>query len=430
MTSQPQGPDATPDEPHFETTTGILERYRRTVENETNAGLLLLLGAAVALLWANSPWRGSYQDLAAFEVGVPWFDLTLSLGHWASDGLLAIFFFVVGMELKSEFVTGSLRDPRKALVPILAAVCGVVGPVAFYSITQLVTGSGEFGGWAIPVATDIAFALAVLSVFGKGVPVAARVFLLTLAVVDDLIGIILIAVFFAGEINVLALLGAAAGVVLFAVLVRLRVHPAILWPVGIATWVFMHSSGIHATIAGVVLGMMVTARPRDGEEHALTHRYVGALNVYSAGLILPIFAFFAAGVSVVDSGGLGAMLADPVAVGIYLGLPVGKYIGIFGGVALMIGVFRLRLGDGLHLRDIGAVALVAGVGFTVSLLIAQLSFSPTDPHEAHARVAVLLGSLIAALVGGGALRVRARHHGRRRREHHERTGETLDEETI
>ena len=430
MTSDPKDGDATPAEPHFESTTGILERYRKTVENETNAGLLLILGAAIALVWANSPWRGSYQDLSAFEIGVPWFDLMLPLSHWASDGLLAIFFFVVGMELKSEFVTGSLRDPRKALVPILAAVCGVVGPVGFYVVTQLVTGSGEMGGWAIPVATDIAFALAVLSVFGKGVPVAARVFLLTLAVVDDLIGIVLIAVFFAGEIHVLALVGAAVGVALFAVLIRLRVHPALLWPVGVATWVCMHSSGIHATIAGVLLGMMVTARPRDGEEHALTHRYVGALNVYSAGVILPIFAFFSAGVSVVDSGGLGAMLADPVAIGIYLGLPVGKYIGIFGGVALMIGVFRLRLGEGLRLRDIGAVSLVAGVGFTVSLLIAQLSFSPTDPHEAHARVAVLLGSLIAALVGGLALRFRSRHHARRRHEHLQATGELPDEETI
>jgi NhaA family Na+:H+ antiporter len=387
---------------------GVFSTYRRKLENETFAGMVLLAAAVVALVWANSPWRESYQALSSYVVGPESLHLALPVSGWAADGLLAIFFFVVGLELKTEFVTGALRDVKLALVPILAAVFGMVGPALVYTVIQVLSGSGRYEGWAIPVATDIAFAVAVLGIFGRGLPPAVRTFLLTLAVVDDLLGITVIAIFYTEEIHFLALFGSLALIALFAVLVNRRVtHWWLLVPIAVAAWALMHASGVHATISGVLMGLSVPALARGGEEEAMTHRFVERIQPWSAGLVLPVFAFFAAGVSVVDSGGLGGMLADPVAVGVYVGLPLGKVLGIWGGVALLTKLTRLRLGDGITLADIFPTAMVAGIGFTVSLLIASLSFDPADPASAHARVAVLLGSLIAAVLGAILLRVRA-----------------------
>ncbi|MPV38341.1 Na+/H+ antiporter NhaA [Georgenia subflava] len=389
--------------------TGLLGTYRAKLENETFAGMVLLAGALVALVWANSPWRESYFSLAGYVVGPESLHLDLSIAAWASDGLLAIFFFVVGLELKTEFVTGALRDVKQALVPILAAVFGMIGPAVVYTVVQVVSGSGAYEGWAIPVATDIAFAVAVLGIFGRGLPSGVRTFLLTLAVVDDLLGITVIAIFYTEEIHFLFLLGSFAAIALFAVLVQRRVTAWwVLVPLAVVAWALMHASGVHATIAGVVMGMTVPAIARANEDKALTHRFVERISPLSSGLVLPVFAFFAAGVSVVDSGGLGEMLADPVAIGVYVGLPFGKLLGIWGGVALLVTFTKLRLGSGITLADIFPVAIVAGIGFTVSLLIASLSFDAADPHSPHARVAVLLGSLIAAVLGAIALRVRAR----------------------
>lgn len=387
-----------------------LATYRNALRSETVAGTVLIIGAIIALIWANSPLRDSYAALSDTVVGPHSLHLDLSLASWAADGLLAIFFFVVGMELKHEFVAGSLRDLRQALVPILAAVFGMAGPVLVYVLVQVVSGSGNFDGWAVPVATDIAFALAVLGVFGKGLPPAVRTFLMTLAVVDDLLGIVIIAIFFSSGIAIGFLLASFVTIAVFGFLVQRRItHWLILWPLGILAWYFMHGAGVHATIAGVILGMTVPALLRKGEDEALTHRLTDKIGFYTSGFILPIFAFFAAGVNVVDSGGFGKMLADPVAMGIYLGLPFGKLLGIFGGVVLLIKLFRLRLGNGVDLPDIFAVSFVAGIGFTVSLLIATLSFDHADPHGAHARVAVILGSVIALILGAMFLRIRARH---------------------
>lgn len=388
---------------------GLLAWYKNGLRSETFAGVVLIIGAIIALIWANSPIREIYFSISDYHVGPEALHLNLSIAHWASDGLLAIFFFIVGVELKYEFVAGSLRDMRQALVPVLAAVCGMVGPILVYCLVQLITGSGVYGGWAIPVATDIAFALGVLGVFGKGLPPAVRTFLMTLAVVDDLLGIIVIAVFFSSGIDFLYLFLAIATIAIFGFLVQKRIIKWwILWPLGILAWYLMHGSGVHATIAGVALGMTVPALMRKDEHEPLTEVFSDKLSFWSSGIILPIFAFFAAGVNIVDSGGFGQMITDPVAMGIYLGLPFGKMIGIFGGVFVMIKLLRLRLGDGVGLPDIFAVSLVAGIGFTVSLLIATLSFPANDPHEAHARVAVILGSLIAMILGGIALRVRAK----------------------
>ena len=389
---------------------GLLARYRRVLKNDAAAGIVLMIAAAAALVWSNSPWREAYERLATTVVGPGSVHLALPIEHWASDGILTVFFFVVGLELKQEFTLGSLRDPRKAAVPIIAAACGMAGPSAFYALTQVAAGSGEYGGWAVPVATDIAFALAILAIFGRGLPPAARTFLMTLAVADDLGGIIVIAVFFAGGVNFGWLGGAIALVAAFGFLTAKRItHWWFLWPLAVLAWYCMHMSGVHATIAGVALGMVVPTGQRKSEPEPMTHRFTEKLSFASNGAVLPIFAFFAAGVDIVDSGGFGKMLTDPVSVGIYLGLPVGKCIGIFGGVWIMTRFLRLRLGAGVDLADIFPISLVAGIGFTVSLLIAQLSFPADSPHEPHSRVAVIFGTLLSILLGAIALRRRLSH---------------------
>ncbi|WP_413450390.1 Na+/H+ antiporter NhaA [Georgenia phoenicis] len=388
---------------------GPLAVYREKLGNETFAGMVLLAGALVALVWANSPWREAYASLSEITIGPAALHLDLTLAAWASDGLLAIFFFAVGLELKQEFVTGSLRDVRTAAVPVIAAFFGVLGPVAVYLLIQAVTGSGVWEGWPVPVATDIAFAVALLGIFGRGFPTALRLFLLTLAVVDDLIGIVIIAVVFADGLNYLLLAAAFLAVAVFAVLVRRRITAWwVLVPVGVVAWALMHASGVHATIAGVLLGMVVPAVARPGEDEDLSHRFEHRISWISSGIVLPIFAFFAAGVNVVDSGGILGVITDPVSVGISLGLPLGKLIGIWGGTALLVTLTPLVLGKGLNLKDMVGMSLLAGVGFTVSLLIAQLAFEPGSVESSHARVGVLLGSVLSAALGGIALRIRAR----------------------
>ena len=383
--------------------------YKTRLHSETFAGGMLLLGAAIALFWANSPWREAYSDLSNTTVGPEAIGLDLSLAAWASDGLLAIFFFVVGLELKTEFITGSLRDMKQALVPMIAAVCGMAGPVLVYVLVIAISGSGVYDGWAIPVATDIAFALAVLGVFGKGLPTVARTFLLTLAVVDDLLGITIIAIFFSDGISFLWLGVSFATIAAFAVLVNKRItYWWLLWPIAILAWTTMHSAGVHATIAGVLMGLSVPALAKAAEKKPMTEHLGERFEFWSAGIVLPIFAFFAAGVNVVDTGGFGAMLTNPVAIGLYLALPFGKFLGIWGGTTLITKAFGLRLGKGLHLADIGAVSFIAGIGFTVSLLIASVSFAPDHPYACYARIAVILGSLISAVLGAIALRLRAR----------------------
>lgn len=391
----------------------FITRYREALHNESFAGVVLLIAALIALIWANSPIRATYATISNTVVGPASIHLAMPVSQWASDGLLTFFFFIVGLELKQEFSVGSLRDPRKALVPIIAALCGMLGPIGVYFVVQLITGSGQFGGWAVPVATDIAFALAVLSIFGKGLPPAARTFLMTLAVADDLGGILVIGIFFSEGISFLWLASALLAAAIFGFIVQKRITAWwLLWPLGIMAWYAMHNAGVHATIAGVILGMTVPARMRSGEHQHLTQVLSDKLSFYSAGVILPIFAFFASGVDVVDSGGFIAMLTDPVAIGIYLGLPLGKCIGIFGGVWIMTRWFHLRLGNGIDIADIFPISLVAGVGFTVSLLIAYLSFDAADPHEPHARIAVIFGSLLAVILGGLALRLRLRNRVR------------------
>jgi len=403
----PSGPSATP----RATPTSPGERLRRWVGRETTGGALLIGAALLALVWANSPWRESYLTLSSTVVGPSSpLHLDLTLSTWAADGLLAIFFFVVGVELKQEFVAGSLRNPKQAGVPVLAAMGGMAVPALIFVAVLVTTGDpGALHGWAIPTATDIAFALGVLAVFGRGLPVAIRTFLLTLAVVDDLLAIVVIAIFYTAELRWGYLGLALLAVALYAVLVRARrTRWWLLLPVAAVAWAFMHESGVHATIAGVLLGFTVPALAVHGERESRTHRFEHTMRPVSQGVALPVFAFFAAGVSIV--GGetpVGEVLTQPVVLAIVLGLVLGKLVGVLGVTALVTRFTPLRLAPGIGVRDLLPVGFLAGIGFTVSLLIAELSF-PDAEHTDGAKIAILAASTIAAVLAALALRWDAR----------------------
>ncbi len=392
------------------------QRILAILRTETVGGALLLAATVAALVWANSPFAYGYFALREAKIGyAPW-HLELSLGHWASDGLLAVFFFIAGLELKREFVAGELRKPAKAIVPVAAAVGGVVLPALIYVVINLGPGAETLKGWAIPTATDIAFALAVLAVINTHLPAALRTFLLTLAVVDDLIAIAIIAFFYSSGLEPLMLLAAAVPLALFTLLVQKRVRTwYLLLPLAAATWAFVHASGIHATVAGVLLGFAVpvVASGKKGEPAAgLAESFEHRLRPFSAGFAVPVFAFFSAGVALGGAEGLGAALRDPVAVGIVLALVVGKTAGVFGTTFLITKTTRARLDDGLAWIDVAGLAMLAGVGFTVSLLIAELGFGTGSPHDDHAKVAILAGSLAAAVLAAVVLKARNRHYRR------------------
>lgn len=408
MTSQTPAAEPLPQQ-----TASRTDRLRTWVSRETTGGVLLLGAALVAILFANSPWRDAYTTLSETRVGPAALHLDLTLAHWASDGLLAIFFFVVGLELKRELVTGSLRHPREAAVPMLAAVGGMLVPAAFYTALVLLTrDTTALSGWAIPTATDIAFALAVLAVFGRGLPTAVRTFLLTLAVVDDLLAIVVIAIFYTETVSWGPLGLAVVGLVLFRLLVRAR---RVLWwvllPLAVVIWALVHASGIHATVAGVMMGFLVPALLVHGEPESRTHRFENVWNPLSSGIALPVFAFFAAGVTVV-----GIPLADVfvqgATLGVLAGLIIGKCIGVLGTTWLVTRLTPLRLAQGIGIRDLLPVGLLAGIGFTVSLLIVELSFDPGSEHGTGAKIAVLLGSVVSAVAGALALRHDARRTDR------------------
>lgn len=393
------------------TVTRVKDRVRAFLTHETKAGFLLIGVALSALIVANSPLNYLYQHVSHFTFGpeslgpIP-LGMHLSVHQWAADGILTLFFFIVGLELKTEFVTGSLRDMREAALPMIAAAFGMVGPALIYVFVQYASGMGAYHGWAVPAATDIAFAVALLGVFGRGMPPAARTFLLTLAVVDDLLAIVVIAVFYSSAINFVALVGALVVIGVFAV----AVNRGVTWwwllvPLAVAAWALMFNSGVHATIAGVALGLVVPAT-RDNHGHQMTHSMVDKLGPWSSGLALPIFAFFSAGVPVLGAaGGFMGALSDPVTYAITLALPLGKLLGIWGSVAVLTRVTRLRLGNGVDLPDIAAIALLAGIGFTVAMLVAHLAF--VDEVEVfHASFGVILGTFVSAFLGAVALKWR------------------------
>ncbi|QTJ67501.1 Na+/H+ antiporter NhaA [Rhodococcus sp. ZPP] len=387
-------------------------RISDILRKETVGGALLLIGSVIALVWANSPWSDGYTALRDTTVGPASLHLNLSLGTWAADGLLAIFFFVVGLELKREFVAGDLRDPRRAALPIAAAVGGMAVPALVFVLINARTGEGALAGWAIPTATDIAFAVAVLAIVSTHLPAALRTFLLTLAVVDDLLAVTVIAVFYTDELAFGPLLLALIPLALFTVAVQRRVRSWwILLPLAGATWILVHESGIHATVAGVLLGFAVPVlrSEKAGGPDAgpgLAEHFEHRIRPISAGFAVPLFAFFAAGVTVGGFSGLSTSLRDPVALGIVAGLVIGKAVGIFGTTYLMSRFTRATLDSGLAWLDVLGVALLGGIGFTVSLLIGDLAFGMDSLRGDHVKVGVLTGSVAAAVLASAVLRMR------------------------
>lgn len=382
-------------------------RIADILRQETIGGVLLLIATVAALIAANV--GDSYADLREVSFGPESLHLNLTTGQWAADGLLAIFFFVAGLELKREFVAGDLREPRRAALPVAAAIGGMAVPALIFVVVNL---GGSLRGWAIPTATDIAFALAVLAVISTHLPTALRTFLLTLAVVDDLLAIIIIAVVYTAELDVVYLMAAIVPLAAFGALVQRRVRSGwLLIPLALVTWALVHASGVHATVAGVLLAFTVPVIRRDGATGpGLAQHFEHLLRPLSSAIAVPVFAFFSAGVAVASFGSFVESLTEPVALGIILGLFVGKTIGVFGATWLMATFTRADLDDDLGWLDVLGLAMLAGVGFTVSLLIGELAYGVGSDTDDQVKVGVLVGSVISALAATVVLRIRERQY--------------------
>jgi Na+:H+ antiporter, NhaA family len=407
---------------------------REFLRIESSSAVLLLTAAAIALIWANSPWAASYDAVwhTAISIDIGGFVVEEDLQHWVNDALMVFFFFVVGLEIKYEIVHGDLRDPRTAALPIVAAFGGMILPAGLY---WAIAGGGEAsGGWGIPMATDIAFAVGVIALLGRRIPSPARLFLLTLAIVDDIGAILVIAVFYTSDLS-LPWLAAAVGLLL----VMLAMRAVRLWSisayavVGFAAWFATLESGVHATLAGVAIGLMTPATPllreevaRDyaqraigdrhldpdelsrmrfllGESVSVVERLQSALHPLSAYVVLPIFALANAGVSL-GGGVLGEAVTSSVGLGIAAGLVIGKPVGVLlaSFIAVRLGIAVLP--ERTTWTMVGGMGAVAGIGFTVSLFIAGLSFPGAEDLTADAKVGILLASLMAAALGVTVLR--------------------------
>jgi Na+:H+ antiporter, NhaA family len=387
-------------------------RVADILRKETVGGALLLLGTLVALIWVNSPGNGSYIALRDYKLGFEALHLDLSLATWAADGLLAIFFFVVGLELKREFVAGDLRDPRRAALPIAAAIGGMAVPALIYAAINLGSGDGALAGWAIPTATDIAFCLAVLAIAGARIPSALRAFLLTLAVVDDMVAIVLIGVFYASDIAVVPLLLAVVPLAAYAATQRAGWRsPFLPLLLGLPAWALVHHSGIHPTVVGVAVGLLTRVHRRDGERGSPLEWLEHAVRPFSTGLAVPAFVLFSVGIPI-SAATLSASADDRVAVGIFFARLLGKTIGVFGGAYLVARVTAARLSPDLDWSDVFGLAVLTGIGLTVPLLVSAVSFGYRTPTGQHATAAVLASAVVAAVAGAALLRRRHHHYVR------------------
>jgi Na+:H+ antiporter, NhaA family len=413
----------------------------RFLHVEAAGGILLVAATLVALVWANSPWRDSYASFwsTTIRVDVSTYRFEEDLAHVVNDVLMALFFFVVGMEIKRELVVGELRDRRAVALPAMAALGGMVVPAVIFSVFN--TSGEQAGGWGIPMATDIAFALGVVALLGRRVPPAVKVLLLTLAIVDDLGAIAVIAVFYSDGLRPTLLVAAVAIAGVVALMHRTHIsYPPVIVLAAMTLWLLVFESGVHATIAGVVLGLLTPARPVQNELEAdqivdllegrddlraddvrATARLIGgsvsacdrlidALHPWTSFVIVPIFALANAGIEL-----SGDALANPssVLVGVAIALVAGKLIGItaFSWLAVRLGLGRLP--DGTGWRHIVGVGAVAGIGFTVSLFITGLAFE-SDALQAEAKIGVLAASIVAATLGIVVFVFAARHRSQSR----------------
>lgn len=356
----------------------------------------MLTAAMVGLLLANSPFGGPFLEILAFKLNLDFININITVGKVVSDLILAVFFFVAGLELKYELTLGTLSSPKRALVPVIAAIAGVVVPSAIYA--YLNWGTDALVGWPIPAATDIAFVLGILAIFGRGMPKEARIFLLALAIFDDLVAISIIAIFYTSDAEPSWLIAALAVAVAFrfAEIKRNKHKWLIRLSFGLVLWYTVYQSGVHATVAGVLLGILIPA--------TRVHGVVAKVQPPTNFVVLPLFAFSAVAVVIPDTAGQ----MSPVFSGIFFGLAVGKVVGI--SVAAVIGNLLLKPKDRLPLNvfDFVPLGFLAGVGFTVSLLIARLAFIEDPELYAQSVLGVLLGSFVAMGAGGGLLWLRAK----------------------
>ncbi|HEX6757043.1 MAG TPA: Na+/H+ antiporter NhaA [Propionibacteriaceae bacterium] len=373
---------------------------RAFLHAESAGGIVLVAAAATALVWANSPAAEGYiqfwQQKIALGTGPA--TVSLDLQHWVNDGLMTLFFFVIGLEIKRELVVGELRDRRAATLPALAAVGGVVLPAVIY--VAIVGGGEAVRGWGIPMATDIAFAVGILALLGRHASSGAKLFLLSVAIVDDILAIVVIAIFYTERVSLWWLAAAAAGLLIAVGMRRIGVSsPWSYVPVGVLVWFATLESGVHATLAGVALGLLTPARPVAGRDilDDLEH----SLHPVSAFLVIPIFALANAGVDL-RGGALGDAFGHPLTWGVVAGLVLGKIIGI-GGVTYLVRrlAWGILPGD-MHHREIIGVAALGGIGFTVSLFITDLAFTDAALIS-QAKVGILTASVVAAVVGATLL---------------------------
>jgi NhaA family Na+:H+ antiporter len=372
---------------------------------EAAGGIVLMIATVIALICSNSPMAEQYHHLLELPivVSVAGQGVSGSVHFWINDALMAIFFFVVGMEIKRELLTGDLSSWKKASLPVVAALGGMLVPALIY--ISIDSGDPEaLRGWAIPSATDIAFAVGVLSLLGSRIPPALKAFLLALAVIDDFGAIVIIAIFFSHGLSAMALLLALLGIIILLILNRQGVRsPVPYMLVGFFVWLCVLKSGVHATVAGVAVAACIPATSAEGEEDSLMDRMIHALHPWSAFLIMPVFAFANAGLS------FGDMSVDDlkhgVALGVALGLFFGKQIGVLGACWIFIKLGICHMPAGARWRAMHGVAVLCGIGFTMSLFVANLAF-PTAPHLVDAsRLGVMVGSVASAVLGYFLLRL-------------------------
>lgn len=410
------------------------------LHKEASGGILLIIATIIALIWANSPFADSYHHLwhTYLSVNLGNLSLNYSLHHWINDGLMVIFFFVVGLEIKRELLVGELSSLKKASLPIAAALGGMIFPALIYSIFNF--GKEGAAGWGIPMATDIAFVVGILALLGKRVPLALKIFILALAIVDDIGAVLVIAIFYTAEISLTSLMIAAGLIILLIIMNKLSVRNLLLYTlVGLALWLAFLKSGVHATVAGVLLAFTIPASSRINtrkffdETHSLINdfdsagehgdnvltnserldivdqienncekiltplqRFEHGLHPWVSFLIMPLFAFANAGVSIGE--GLTSALINPIGIGIILGLFVGKQIGIFGFSYFAVKLKLASQPEGVSWKKIYAASILAGIGFTMSLFIANLAFASPELLDV-AKVGILSGSLISGIVG-------------------------------
>jgi NhaA family Na+:H+ antiporter len=372
---------------------------RDFLRHESASGIVLLCAAVLAFAVTNSPLAGFYHEFFELHLTVKLGDVGFdkSLNHWINDGLMAIFFFLVGLEIKREFIEGELSSPRQAALPVIAAIGGMAAPAAVYILLNART-PATLDGWAIPAATDIAFSMGVVSLLGNRVPESLKIFLLALAIIDDLGAIIIIAIFYTAGLSLQALGLASIGVAALIILNRMNVQRLAAYVlVGFYVWTCVLESGVHATLAGTVVGLCVPLRsPRGEEEQSLLERCIHGLHPWVAFGIMPIFAFTNAGVSL--AGLTWEAVATPVTLGVALGLFIGKQVGVMATVALAHITRLARLPEGANWGEIYGIAILTGIGFTMSLFIGGLAFREID-HVVEMRLGVISGSFLSAIAG-------------------------------